>query len=208
MALYLIKNLKKQGETLKVGNEFVVFVGPMFGGKTTKLLSAVDRYKHQKRDIFAFKPRIDQRYVKEKIVTHWGGELEANLIADANGIWEFFANVSVSPREQPVIAVDEAFMLGDAGKVLPALFRQGATIIVSTLQMSSDGTPYTEVQEFLPYATKVEVCPAVCTVCGDDAHYTEKIGGRSDHGIEVGGAEMYQPRCFSHFSFLKGLNHE
>ena len=185
-------------------NEFVVFVGPMFGGKTTKLLSAVDRYKYQKRDIFAFKPLIDQRYAKEKIVTHWGGKLQANLITDANGIWEFLANKGVSSAEQPVIAVDEAFMLNHAGVVLPELFKSGATIIASTLQISSDGTAYPEVTGFMPYATKVEVCPAVCTICGGDAHYTEKIGGRSDHGIEVGGAEMYQPRCFKHFTFYGG----
>ncbi len=182
-------------------NEFIVFVGPMFGGKTTKLLSAVDRYHYQKREIFAFKPRVDQRYAKEKIVTHWGGKLKAHLVPDANGIWEFLANVGTSPRDRPVIAVDEAFMLKAAGIVLPELFKQGATIIVSTLQISSDGTAYPEITGFMPYATKVEVCPAVCTTCGADAHYTEKIGGRSDHGIEIGGAEMYQPRCFKHFSY-------
>ena len=185
-------------------NEFIVFVGPMFGGKTTKLLSAVDRYKYQKRDIFAFKPRIDQRYAKEKIVTHWGGKLQAHLIADANGIWEFLSHVSVSTYDQPVIAVDEAFMLADAGVVLPELFKGGATVIASTLQISSDGNAYPEVTGFMPYATKVEVCPAVCTICGADAHYTEKVGGRSDHGIEVGGAEMYQPRCFKHFTYYGG----
>lgn len=181
-------------------NEFIVFVGPMFGGKTTKLLSAVDRYHYQKRNIFAFKPRIDQRYEKEKITTHWGGKLEAQLVDNANDIWQFFQVNAVTPPDHPVIAVDEAFMLSGAGNVLPELFKWGATVIVSTLQLSSDGTPFPEVSGFMPYATKVEVCPAVCTICGADAHYTEKIGGRSDHGIEVGGAEMYQPRCFKHFS--------
>ena len=30
-------------------------------------------------------------------------------------------------------------------------------------------------------------------------YYTKKIGGRSDHEIEVGGSEMYKPTCASHF---------
>ena len=187
-------------------NEFIIFVGPMFGGKTTKLLSAVDRYKYQKRDIFAFKPQVDQRYAKEKIVTHWGGKLRADLVSDATEILESLVLNSVSLQDQPVIAVDEAFMLKDAGTVLPKLFKAGATVIASTLQISSDGTAYPEVAGFMPYATKVEVCPAVCTICGADAHYTEKIGGRIDHGIEVGGAEMYQPRCFEHFAYYGGNN--
>ncbi len=187
-------------------NEFIIFVGPMFGGKTTKLLSAVDRYKYQKRDIFAFKPQVDQRYAKQKIVTHWGGKLKADLVSDATEILEALVLNGVSLQDQPVIAVDEAFMLKDAGTVLPKLFHAGATVIVSTLQISSDGTAFPEVAGFMPYATKVEVCPAVCTICGADAHYTEKIGGRVDHGIEVGGAEMYQPRCFEHFTYYGGNN--
>ncbi len=187
-------------------NEFIIFVGPMFGGKTTKLLSAVDRYKYQKRDIFAFKPQVDQRYAKEKIVTHWGGKLRADLVSDATEILESLVLNGVSLQDQPVIAVDEAFMLKDAGTVLPKLFKDGATVIASTLQISSDGTAYPEVAGFMPYATKVEVCPAVCTICGADAHYTEKIGGRVDHGIEVGGAEMYQPRCFEHFTYYGDNN--
>ena len=189
-------------------HEFVVFVGPMFGGKTTKLLSAVDRYHYQKRDIFAFKPRIDQRYAKEKIVTHWGGELKAHLVSDANEILSFLSDADVDFSQQPVIAVDEAFMLKGAGFILPALFKKGATVIASKLQISSDGTAYPEVTGFMPYATKVEVCPAVCTICGNDAHYTEKVGGRVDHGIEVGGAEMYQPRCFKHFTYYGGKNED
>ena len=187
-------------------NEFIIFVGPMFGGKTTKLLSAVDRYKYQKRDIFAFKPQVDQRYAKEKIVTHWGGKLRADLVSDATEILESLALNGIGLQGQPVIAVDEAFMLKDAGTVLPKLFKAGATVIASTLQISSDGTAYPEVAGFMPYATKVEVCPAVCTICGADAHYTEKIGGRVDHGIEVGGAEMYQPRCFEHFTYYGDNN--
>lgn len=184
-------------------NEFVVFVGPMFGGKTTKLLSAIDRYRYQGRQILAFKPKIDQRYSKENITTHWGGKLKARLINKAGDIWTILSENNVTPACRPVVAVDEAFMLSGAGDVLPQLFKWGATVIVSTLQISSDGTSYPEVSGFMPYATNIEVCPAVCTFenCGADAHYTEKIGGRSDHGIEVGGAEMYQPRCFKHFSF-------
>ena len=187
-------------------NEFVVFVGPMFGGKTTKLLSAVDRYRHQGREIFAFKPKIDQRYARESITTHWGGKLKARLVNKADDIWTILLMNNVAPSSKPVIAIDEAFMLSGAGEVLPRLFRWGATVIVSTLQISSDGTAYPEVSGFMPYATKIEVCPAVCTLegCGADAYYTEKTGGRSDHGIEVGGAEMYQPRCFKHFSYYGG----
>lgn len=181
-------------------NEFVVFVGPMFGGKTTKLLSAIDRYKYQGRDIHVFKPIVDERYSTSDIVTHWGAKIPATRISSetmAENLEPFFYRAS--DKDKVVIAVDEAFMIDGIADILVRLFKCGHTILVSSLQLSSDFTPYKEIAGMLPYATKVEVCPAVCSVCGADAHYTEKTGGRSDHGIEVGGAEMYQPRCFNHF---------
>jgi thymidine kinase len=178
-------------------NDFIMFVGPMFGGKTTKLLSAIDRYKYQGRKIFAFKPKVDERYSKEEIVTHWGHKLDASRISSGQAI---SAKVTELYGTAPcVVAVDEAFMIPGSGTHLVDLFKHGHTILVSSLQLSSDFTPYEEMQIMMPFATKIEVCPAVCNQCGADAHYTQKIGGRSDHQIEVGGAEMYQPRCFLHF---------
>ena len=49
----------------------------------------------------------------------------------------------------------------------------------------------------LPWATKIEKCPAVCTICGKDAFYTyRKVDSLSE--IEVGGSELYEPRCWGH----------
>ena len=187
-------------------NEFVIFTGPMFGGKTTKLLSAVDRYSYQKRTILAFKPAVDNRYAPGYIVTHTGGKVGAELVTSGAQI---FTIVNAhegpglfEPRKTAVIAVDEAFMIPGCGETLVGLFRRGHTILASSLQLSSNGLPYDELSAMMPYATRVEVCPAVCTQCGSDAHYTEKVGGRSDHEIEVGGADMYQPRCSAHFSWM------
>tara|TARA_A100001037_G_C15061571_1_gene595036 strand:- start:371 stop:931 length:561 start_codon:yes stop_codon:yes gene_type:complete len=181
-------------------NEFILFVGPMFGGKTTKLLSAIDRYRYQGRDIHVFKPIVDERYSKEEVVTHWGAKVPATRITSpinsTHPAFEQFYHVKNDPC---VLAVDEAFMLEGIGKVLVQLFEIGHTILVSSLQLSSDFTPYKEIQTMMPYATKIQVCPAVCSTCGSDAYYTKKVGGRSDHAIEVGGPEMYQPKCLQHF---------
>ena len=179
-------------------NEFVLFVGPMFGGKTTKLLSAIDRYKYQGKDIHVFKPKVDERYSKQEIVTHWGAKIPAVRI-DKRDIPKTFAPFLEYGAAQSVIAVDEAFMLEGIGKALVTLFKAGHTVLVSSLQLSSDFTPYPEIREMMPFATKIEICPAVCSICGADAHYTRKTGGRSDHGIEVGGSDMYQPNCQFHF---------
>ena len=178
-------------------NEFRMYVGPMFGGKTTRMLSAVDRYKYQGQKILAFKPDVDERYSKEDIVTHWGHKLNAVRVANGH---EIRLRVKEQTRHgNCVIAVDEAFMIPDCGNALVELFKYGNTVLISSLQLSSDGSPYPEVAAMFPYATYVEVCPAVDPISKRDAYYTEKYGGRKDHAIEVGGAEMYRPRDWSGF---------
>ena len=168
--------------------EFRMYVGPMFGGKTTRMLAAAERYHYQQKNVIYFKPDIDGRYENDKpsIVTHNKHKVEA-------------IKHCLNTNNDSVIAVDEAFMINGSGDALVRLFRQGYTILVSSLQLSSDGSAYREIEQMMPYATHIAVCPAVDIESGNNAYYTEKYGGRQDHGIEVGGAEMYRPRDWAGF---------
>ena len=44
---------------------FNVYIGPMFGAKTTRLLADIDRLKYKGRKVIAFKPNIDKRYTED-----------------------------------------------------------------------------------------------------------------------------------------------
>ena len=180
-----------------MNNEFRMYVGPMFGGKTTRMLSQMERYRYQDEDTYLFKPTIDRRYDKKSVVTHTGIKSDAILVSSGQSICKTM--IGLVGDNPSVIAVDEAFMIPGSGEALVWLFHRGHTILVSSLQLSSDGSPYDEVSKMFPYATHVEVCPAVDPISKRDAYYTEKFGGRSDHGIEVGGAEMYRPRDWNGF---------
>jgi thymidine kinase len=97
-----------------------------------------------------------------------------------------------------IVAVDEAFMIPGASDTLIWLYTFGFTVVVSSLEMSAAGKPFQEVEKLLPWATHVQKCTAVCTICGRDARFTHKkqVGGEE---IEVGGSELYEPRCAQHF---------
>lgn len=180
--------------------EFVIFTGPMFGGKTSRMLAALDRAKYQSRKIVAFKPKMDHRYSDAKIVTHMGHSWEALCISEGCEMFDHVSNASV-------IAVDEAFMIDGIADALAELYRSGKTVFVSTIQLSAAGLVFAEVQKMFPWATRIEVCPAVCSQCEKDAYYTvAKVAGLSH--IEVGGAETYEPRCHIHTPYLSKEVHE
>lgn len=175
---------------------FTVFCGPMFSSKTTRLLSVLERFKYQHKRVAVFKPSIDDRYDSTKVVSHGGWSYPSSAIKVGSDILEALVGLDEEPH---VIAVDEAFMIPGIAEVLVWLFRNGISVIVATLDISSTGKPFPEVEKLLIWATHVEKCSAVCTVCGGDASYTHKRLIDSDHAeVHVGGSDMYEPRCFRH----------
>ena len=184
--------------------QFIIFTGPMFGSKTTRLLATVDRYRYQHKNIVAFKPKMDDRYSNSEIRTHSGGALEANGVNTGTDILTY---ISTSGIEYDVVAVDEAFMIDGVCDALLALFKSGKVIVVSSLQLSASGNVFKEVRDMMPWATRIEVCPAVCPITGRDAFYTHhKIEGLQE--IVVGGDELYEPRCWEHYSLINQTRDE
>jgi len=171
-----------------------VFVGPMFSSKTTKLLLSLERAKYQGKRIMAFKPSIDVRYSEAEVVSHSGWKHPATLVKEGPDILGALAAAEQTPE---VVAVDEAFMIPGVAGVLIYLYQLGIDVVVSTLDLSYLGKPFAEVEKLMAWATHVEKCAAVCTECGRDAYYTHKkqLDGEE---IQVGGSELYEPRCFRH----------
>lgn len=180
--------------------EFIIFCGPMFSSKTTKLLSALERFKYQHKRIVVFKPSVDDRYSSTSVVSHSGWSIDAQTVKTGADVLEALTSIDDEPD---VVAVDEAFMIPNIAEALVWLYRNGVNVVVSTLDMSSTGKPFREVEKMLIWATKIEKCAAVCTVCGHDAFYThKKLIDDDDAEIRIGGSEMYEPRCFNHIPFI------
>lgn len=178
---------------------FKIFTGPMFGSKTTQMLACVDRYRYQNKGVIAFKPKMDDRYEKEKIQTHSGLSIDAICV---NSGKELLEKVRGSDKKVNVVAVDEAFMIAGVASSLISLYRSGISVVVASIQMSFLGNPFHEIKEMLPWATHISVCPAVCPKTGADAYYTYKKDCDKNE-VDVGGSEMYEPRCLTQHDLIR-----
>lgn len=177
--------------------QFIIYIGPMYGSKTTRLLADIDRFSYKSKKIFAFKPKKDNRYSEGEIVSHTGAKFSAYQIDDANEIYNFISNQN---NKIDIIAVDEAFMIKNIDNVLISLFNKGYTIIVSSIQLSGENKPFENIKNILPWATKIEICTAVCTKCDEDAFYTKALFdmNTADDSIKIGAKESYNPMCHKH----------
>lgn len=170
-----------------------VYTGPMFSGKTTRLLATASG-----REVILFKPERDDRYADSAVVTHDGERMDARVRADAD-----FAG-AVRAADRDVVCVDEANFF-DAGLVgtMEELRSAGYDCHVAGLDRDFCGEGFPPVPSLIELADAVERLTADCAVCGGDASYTQRLvdGEPADPDgprVQVGGAERYEPRCRDH----------
>ena len=178
--------------------EFVILTGPMFSSKTTSLLAIIDRLDYQKRSVILFKASEDDRFSETSVTTHTGHSAPAHIAKCGADILKSLAD---SDEIYDVVAVDEAFMIEGVADVLAWLYKKGVSIFISSLTLSYNLKVFKEMEKILPHATKIEVKPAVCTVCGRDAFYTYRKND-DNQMIVVGGSEIYEARCWEHHPFV------
>ena len=121
----------------RMTKEFVVYTGPMWSGKTTRLTAAVERHRIRQTDVLCFKPDIDGRYADNSIVTHSGSRVDAISVSNGREIIE-----AVKRQSPEVIAVDEAFMIDGASDALIEVFRSGVSVYVSSIELSANLKPF------------------------------------------------------------------
>ncbi len=185
----------------RINREFVVFTGPMWSGKSTRLVGAIERHRLRETKVSCFKPVIDSRYSDSAIVTHSGASMAAIAVSSGQEVLHIIRN------EKPeVVAVDEAFMIDGIADALIDVFRMGISVYVSSIELSANLRSFTEVEKLLPFATKVEKCTAVCVSCGDDAQLTHRRVPSLDE-ISVGGADTYEPMCWACHPLTTGIGH-
>lgn len=177
-----------------------VYTGPMFSSKSDRLLEQMRRYEIAKRRVMLFKPAIDDRYDETKVVSHSGQGLDAIPLASIDELWGRHL------EDVQVLGLDEVQFFFDPLEwidKLRALSARGVVVYVAGLDMDFMGKPFETTKELMAVANKVYKQTAICMECGQEAMYTQRIvdGKEVTEGesIQVGGVELYEPRCASHF---------
>ncbi len=183
---------------MSINPELIIYTGPMWGSKTTRLIAAMDRLKLQGRKVIAYKPTIDARYSMSQISTHSGASWPAHCVSSGDMLWNHYSAFS---DHIDAVAIDEAFMIDGVSSAALQIMQRGTSVIIASLDLSARCKSFEEIERLMPYATKVEKCPAVCPICGNDAFYTAKLSD-SNVEIEVGGKNLYEPRCFRHHPIM------
>ncbi|CAH2215025.1 thymidine kinase [Tepidibacter aestuarii] len=172
-----------------------VVIGPMYSGKSEELIRILKRSKIAKQNVVAFKPAIDNRYSNEDVVSHNGSSVTAIPIKSAKEIYNHIDS------DTQVVGIDEVqFFEDEVVDIALDLADKGIRVITAGLDMDFRGEPFGPTPRLLAVAEFVEKLQAVCMVCGNPAHRTQRlINGQpakyDDPIILVGATESYEARC-------------
>lgn len=172
-----------------------VVIGPMYSGKSEELIRRLKRAKIAKQNVVAFKPSIDNRYSDEDVVSHSGASIDAIPIKSAKEIYNYIDG------DTQVVGIDEVqFFEDEVVDISIDLADKGIRVITAGLDMDFKGEPFGPTPRLLAVAEFVDKLQAVCVICGNPAHRTQRLINGSpakynDPIILVGATESYEARC-------------
>ena len=174
------------------GGWIEVICGPMFSGKTEELIRRLRRAQIARQKVAIFKPRLDDRYRSDRLVSHNDVSLPSTAVASAAEIMERAGNAQV-------LGIDEAQFFGlELVSVCKQLADQGRRVIVAGLDQDYRGDPFEPVPQLLAEAEYITKTLAICVKCGAPANRSQRISSESER-VVVGAQDRYEARCRSCF---------
>tara|TARA_Y200000002_G_scaffold127430_1_gene104944 strand:+ start:1720 stop:2301 length:582 start_codon:yes stop_codon:yes gene_type:complete len=176
-----------------------VICGSMFSGKTEELIRRLKRVSFANQKALIFKPVTDDRYSKNKVVSHDSKEIESISVHSSTEIDPLSKNVDV-------IAIDEAqFFDENIVSVCNMLANNGKRVIVAGLDMDFEGKPFGPMPSLMATAEFVTKVHAICTKTGNLANFSHRISKSKDL-VLLGERDEYQP--LSRAAFNKYLKND
>jgi thymidine kinase len=158
----------------------------MFSGKTEELIRRMRRAEFAKMKVEIFKPRIDNRYHEENVVSHNQTTIRSTVVDHSSQLLLLTGDVEV-------IGIDEAQFFDDGlPEVCNQLANQGIRVIIAGLDMDFMGRPFGPMPHLLAIAEFVTKVHAICVQTGNLANYSYRhVPG--DSVVQLGEKESYVP---------------
>lgn len=190
------------------------YVGPMFCGKTERLLSLIEREIFAKkanpqREFLAINSAEDTRFGTHALRSHSGKKYSAHFLFTSKDIMSVYESALKEKGHIQSVFIDEA-MFFDSGlvSVLKDILSKGTNTHLSFLDLTSEGNPFPfkdgvdHVGTLLAMSYSVEKLRSICVNTGEEATMTHYLKGQKG-SHKIGGAKDYIPVSFDEWIRLR-----
>ncbi len=162
-----------------------VICGSMFSGKTEELIRRLRRAEMAQQKVEIFKPKIDNRYSDNEVVSHNKSQIRSTPVESPSEILLLGLGCDV-------VGIDEAQFFDESiVEVANQLANSGVRVVIAGLDMDFLGRPFGPMPYLMATAEYVTKVHAICRTTGNLANYSMRTTDSKDL-VEIGETEQYE----------------
>ena len=162
-----------------------VICGYMFSGKTEELIRRLRRAEMAGQQVEIFKPKLDNRYADEEVVSHNQNKIKSTPVETPDEILLLGSNCDV-------VGIDEAQFFDESiVEIANQLANNGVRVVIAGLDMDYMGRPFGPMPNLMATAEYVTKVHAICKKTGNLANYSMRTSG-SDDLVQLGETDSYE----------------
>ena len=162
-----------------------VICGSMFSGKTEELIRRLRRAEMAGQQVEIFKPKLDNRYADEEVVSHNQNKIKSTPVETPDEILLLGSNCDV-------VGIDEAQFFDESiVEIAKQLANNGVRVVIAGLDMDYMGRPFGPMPNLMATAEYVTKVHAICKRTGNLANYSMRTSG-SDDLVQLGETDSYE----------------
>jgi thymidine kinase len=183
------------------GGKIKLILGPMFSGKSTRLVETVRKYTYKNKKTILVNFVGDKRYSENsQIVTHDLNKYDSLSCQMLGDIYDIIKNYDV-------IGIDEGQFYPDVVNISEKLAYNGKILVIAALSGNFKMEPFENVSKLISKADKIKLMKAYCFYCQKLAGFSLRTVC-SDKEILIGAAEAYRPVCKKCYYKYSNIKHD
>jgi thymidine kinase len=176
-----------------------LILGPMFSGKTTRILEIYNHYSYIQKRIMVINYAEDKRYHETMLSTHDHKMIPCVLEIDLKDMWTNKNNKNYSQiHNSDVILINEGQFFRDLKEIVIDMVEcNNKTVYICGLDGDFKRNKFGEILDLLPFCDNVVKLKSLCSLCrnGKRALFSHRV--TEEQGQVSIGSDNYKPLCRS-----------
>lgn len=175
-----------------------LIIGPMFSGKSTKLIQYIKKYKTLNKNIIVVKPSLDNRYTESSNICTHDMEKQSCILFNKDKLNDIFINEFYICSE--IVMIEEGQFFDNLYEIIKQILNDKKTIYISALNGDSNQELFGDIYKLISLCDNIEFLQALCLDCtdGTPAIFSKRLSDNKEQ-ISVAGATEYKAVCRYHY---------
>jgi thymidine kinase len=181
-----------------------LFVGPMFSGKTTKLIDLYKKYSYCSIKVCVINHSLDTRYSENQLSTHDGILVPCIFMNDILSAYTYssieepmneIGEQHLLLKNAEVILINEGQFFGDLYNAVLEMLKDNKKIYISGLDGDFQKNKFGSLLDLIPHCDKITKLHSLCGICknGTPGIFSKRIVKEQTQTLV--GVDNYIPVC-------------